>query len=141
METVLYLMVGLPYAGKTTWCRNANTPTIEVDALRRSLYGLEYVERMEPYVIWLSSVFALTLLQRHHRVFVDDTFGTPARRMHFFFPGVVTHMVWCDADEATCLRRAPEEHHARIREVAGMFQAPDASEWERWGKPFITIFH
>jgi len=139
-ERVLFLMLGLPSSGKTTWCRNwTSVPTIHMDHLRHCFHGQEYIEQLEPWIIELAHMFAKTLLHRYRRIVVDDANWTRHRRRFFFFHGVTTHMLWRKATVEQCLERAPAERQERLQAVARAFEPPDESEWEGYGDPFITI--
>lgn len=112
-ENLLILMMGLPYAGKSTEARNIHeatrAPTVCPDAVRRALHGERYVPRAEGMVWAVTKIAVRALfLAGHGTVILDATNTTRARRDEWRSDGEpwVTAIHYVDTPADECRRRA-----------------------------------
>jgi len=77
----LYLTVGFPYSGKSTWSRKQNVPIVNPDSIRLALHGRRYAQEAEDFVWAIAMVMVRSLfLAGHERVIVDACHNTRKRR-------------------------------------------------------------
>ena len=77
----LYLTVGFPYSGKSTWSRKQNVPIVNPDSIRLSLHGRRYAQEAEDLVWAIAMGMVRSLFfDGHERVIVDACHNTRKRR-------------------------------------------------------------
>jgi predicted kinase len=114
-KPVLYVTVGLPRSGKTTWAQKTNLPVVNPDAIRLALHGQRYVEEAEPMVWAIAEVMVRALFRAGHaQVVLDATNNTRKRRARWI--GKEWHPVFVlfGIDKETCISRAHAEGDAMI---------------------------
>jgi predicted kinase len=79
-EKILYITVGLPRSGKTTWARQQGMPIVNPDSIRLALHGQRFQTLAEPFVWAVAMVMTRALLMSHGAVIVDATNTTRKRR-------------------------------------------------------------
>lgn len=84
-DQLLVLMMGLPYAGKSTTADKLsqvlNAPIVSPDAVRVALHGLRFSAPAEPLVWWVTRMMVRALfLTGHPVVILDSTANTRKRR-------------------------------------------------------------
>lgn len=113
-ELTLYVTVGLPYSGKSTWAKKKakeiGAAIVNPDAVRLALHGQRYAPQAEEFV-W-SIVFCLVrslFLAGHTDVIVDATNTTKLRRDPWvmkFEKSCVIKWIYIDTDKDECIKRA-----------------------------------
>lgn len=77
----LYVTVGLPRSGKTTWARQQGFPIVNPDSIRLALHGQRFAAPAEPFVWAIAFLMIEALfLAGHHTVIVDGCHTTEKRR-------------------------------------------------------------
>jgi predicted kinase len=134
----LWITVGLPRSGKTTWARSKGWPIVNPDSIRRALYGQRFVTKCEPWV-WLI-VYAMVealFLAGHDNVIVDATNVTQKRRDEWTtrdFGADETEFVVIDTPPDKCLERAKMEGDEEIQPVIKrMAEEWDCARPDSWG--------
>jgi predicted kinase len=78
---ILYMTVGLPQSGKSTWARQQGHPVVNPDSIRLALHGMPFVGLAEPFVWAIAKVMVRALfLAGHDAVILDATNVTRKRR-------------------------------------------------------------
>ncbi len=72
MIKTLILTVGLPRAGKSTWANQQGLPIVSVDAVRKSIYGQQYIGSAEPLVQATMQVMVRALFYAGHDAIILD---------------------------------------------------------------------
>lgn len=82
---ILFLTVGLPQSGKSTWARHQGHPIVNRDAIRKTIGGtIRYFEE-EKRVSELEEIMADSLFNAgHHTVTIDATHLKPTYRQRWF---------------------------------------------------------
>lgn len=81
MKPMLYLTIGLPRSGKTTWVRRQNIPMVNPDSIRLAIHGKAFDLKHEDIVWWTAKIMVESLFIAGHKVVVlDATNVTKARR-------------------------------------------------------------
>ncbi len=82
---VLYMTVGLPRSGKSTWSRHQHIPVVNPDAIRLAIHGKSFDLKHESLVWWMAHRMVESLfLAGHENVILDSTNGTLSRRAEWF---------------------------------------------------------
>lgn len=69
----LWVMVGLPRSGKSTWARKWYLPIVSSDAVREALHGERFLSKAEPYVhVVKNTMIEALFLAGHTTVIVDE---------------------------------------------------------------------
>lgn len=134
----LLLMVGLPYAGKTTKARQLSraleAPIVSPDAIRVALSGHRFLAPLEPTVWWLARMMVRALFLAGHRtVIVDATNNTRKRRDEWrSSEGWEVVCVPVVEDLETIRRRAQDDDviQSVINRMATEHEAPDPKQEE-----------
>jgi len=108
-DRCLTLTVGLPRAGKSTWCRDQaiDTPIVCPDEIRRQLGCFPFVARMEPLVWWVARVMVETLFASGAPVVILDACNiTKARRAEWVSPKWATVARVFRTEATKCKQRA-----------------------------------
>ena len=74
MNKTLYLTVGLPRSGKSTWAKSTGHPIVNRDAIRLALHGRAYIQESESMVTAIEDYMVRALFEAGHDcVIVDAT--------------------------------------------------------------------
>ena len=105
-ETLLILMVGLPYSGKSTWAVKQGIPIVSPDAIRLSL-GHRFRMENEPLVWGIAKTMVESLFEAGHRsVILDATNTTEERRKQWNSRKWKTMYKNIKTTKEECLKRA-----------------------------------
>jgi predicted kinase len=112
-DATLYLTVGLPQSGKTTWARafsrQHGAPIVNPDSIRLALHGQPFIAQAEPFVWAIAKVMVAALfLAGHEIVIVDATNISRRRRDEWKSPRWERAFKGFETDPAECKRRAVE---------------------------------
>lgn len=78
---ILYLTIGLPRSGKTTWARRQRIPIVNPDAIRLAIHGKAFDLKFEDLVWFHARIMIESLFKAGHElVILDATNITKARR-------------------------------------------------------------
>lgn len=103
----LYVTVGLPYSGKSTWAKDQGCPIVCPDAVRVAVHGERYLQRAEGLVWEITEHMVRALfLAGHGDVVLDATNISRRRRERWIQQDWTTRFVEMDAGSRECLRRA-----------------------------------
>jgi predicted kinase len=80
----LFVMVGLPLSGKTTYSEYLRRITcatiVNPDTVRLAIHGNQYIQTAEPFVWATTETMVRTLLMSDHSVILDAVNNTKERR-------------------------------------------------------------
>lgn len=103
----LYLTVGLPRSGKSTWARQQGVPIVNPDSIRLALHGQAFHESAEPMVWAIADMMVKSLfLAGHFQVILDATNVTKARRDKWKSNNWKCRYVVFDTPREKCIQRA-----------------------------------
>lgn len=132
----LYVTVGLPRSGKSTWARECGHPVVCPDEIRYALHGSAFYGPLEPLVWVIAKTMVVSLFRSgHNEVILDATSNTRKRRDEWknIRPWnddrtVQTTFVVFSASSEVCMKRA--ENDGVLKElkpvIARMFSAHEA---------------
>lgn len=132
-EYTLWVTVGLPYSGKTTWARSLGFPIVNPDSIRYALHGQRFCMSAEPYVWAIAQTMVWALfLAGHKQIVLDATNCTRKRRQMWQSVRWVTKWKVFDVSRDECLRRAvdDDEIHPVIERMAREFEPLVEDEME-----------
>lgn len=144
MQKTLYLTVGLPRCGKSTWARRQGIPMVNPDSIRLALHGQRYVKEAEPMVWAVARYMVRALfLAGHASVILDATNTNDHRRREWLSSDWNVVLVWFDTDPYTCQQRAVFTNQSDlipvirdmaadlIKSIDGLTRMPDGTvRWE-----------
>ena len=71
---IVYLTVGLPRSGKSTWAKEQGVPIVNRDSIRLALHGQAYLSNAESMVTAIEDyMFKSLLLAGHDIIIIDAT--------------------------------------------------------------------
>jgi len=129
----LYLTVGLPRSGKSTWAKQQNVPIVNPDSIRLALHGQPFYPPAEQFVWAMANLMVRALfLAGHDSVILDATNTTLARRQKWSSTEWKTRCVCFDTDAGECIHRACGDSVLVdvIHKMKQEYEAPD--EFEDW---------
>lgn len=129
-EPCLYITVGLPCSGKTTWALAQDLPIISPDAIRFAFHGQRFLSEAEPWVWTYARTMPKALFYAgHERLIVDATNTKPERRRPWIEEARALELrpvlVLFHTDQDECARRAAE---CEDREILPIIRRM-AEEW------------
>lgn len=136
---MLYIMVGLPYSGKSTFAlamaKNQNMPIVSPDAIRIALHGERYNKEREPEVWHHARLMVNALFEAGHTAVVLDACNiTASRRVPWIndqYPWR-TSIVVLDTPPDVCLQRANQAEDSvivpHIERMATAYEPPTSDE-------------
>ena len=102
----LYVMVGLPGSGKSTWASQKGLPVHSSDSIRKELYGDEAIQGDGEKVFSILRKRIAHDLRAGQDCICDATNLTQRTRKQFAqWPGAKTVAVWVNTPLEECLRR------------------------------------
>ncbi|MBM7624089.1 ATP-binding protein [Sporohalobacter salinus] len=137
----LYMTIGLPRSGKSTWIeKNAEDGVVvSADSLRKKVYGQRFWEDGEGLLWWIRGIFLRELLEQGVKIYIDETNVTKERRSkiiglaHEYGYEVIG--IWIGTDKESCLNRCREisiEEYKlmkpAIEQMAATFKKPTKDE-------------
>lgn len=127
----LYVTVGLPRSGKSTWCReHQDWPIVNPDSIRLAIHGKDFDAKHEGLVWWTTRIMIESLFQAgNEKIVLDSTMMTHARRQEWKSKDYQTIFVVFATSQEECERRAIAEGRPHmveiIRRMALQFEPPD----------------
>ena len=100
-DNLLFLTVGLPRSGKSTWALSQNLPVVSPDAIRLALHGLAFDAKRETEVWDIAMMMVRSLFLAGHKNVIDRAIESNfpvevVQRMHDSWEDV------CDSEEDQC---------------------------------------
>lgn len=136
----LYITVGLPRSGKSTWADKQGIPIVCPDDIRLASHGRAYIPDFEPFVWAITKVMVKALLARHDTVILDATNMTVKRRKQWVDDSwdIVFVRFPVSADE--CIDRAiKDKRYDLIEVIRGMNETYEfISAYERFTCSVVT---
>ena len=113
---VLYVLVGLPRSGKSTWVKeNAGGPIVNPDSIRLAMHGQRYIPEAEPFIWAVAPLMVKSLfLAGHQYVYIDATNTTAKRRSMWISSNWVSKACMIDTPIDVCIERAKSEGDEEI---------------------------
>lgn len=103
----LYITVGLPRSGKSTYAKSTGWPIVNPDSIRLALHGERFIAQAEPHVWAIAKTMVRALfLAGHEQVLLDATSITPERRSEWNSTDWTSRYVIFMASKLECIRRA-----------------------------------
>lgn len=126
----LYITVGLPRAGKSTWCREMGWPIVNPDSIRLSIHGKEFDAKHEQLVWWTTKIMVESLFcAGNDKVILDSTMMTHARRQEWKAPEYEIVYVIFKTSQQVCEGRAVAEGRPHmvgvIQRMAAQYEPVD----------------
>lgn len=123
----LYMTVGLPRSGKTTWAVSQGVPIVSPDAIRLALHGKRFIPKAEGMVWAIAKVMVRALFAAGHTIVILDSCATTQKRRAEWDEFTNTR-VWFQTPVSECLARARAEKDEEILPVidkmASQFEPP-----------------
>lgn len=108
-ENQLFMTVGLPYSGKSSWAKSTGYPIVCPDEVRYAMHGHRYIQEAEPMVWAISKIMVKALfLAGHAKVVLDATNTTAKRRDEWKDSMWIRRYVVCDISKLSCGIRAQQ---------------------------------
>jgi len=132
----LYVTVGLPRSGKSTWARQQNVPTVNPDSIRLALHGQRFYPPAEQFVWAVTSLMVRALfIAGHDKVILDATNTTKSRRDKWSSTEWATCYVLFGTEKEECICRAGDDEEL-IRVIERMHAEGERVELtENWILP------
>jgi len=106
----LYVTVGLPRSGKSTWARQQRVPIVNPDSIRLALHGQRFYPPAEPFVWAMADLMVRALfIAGHNKVILDATNTTKSRRDKWLSVKWTTCYVLFGTEKEECIRRAGDD--------------------------------
>ena len=103
---MLYLLVGLPFSGKSTWAKAQGVPIVNVDALRYAIHERRFDSKYEDLVWFHAKIMAEALFRAgHDDVILDATNTTHRGRNGWAYLFDVCHVMFMPPVEE-CIEKA-----------------------------------
>ena len=104
---VLYVTVGLPRSGKSTWAKAQDLPMVNPDSIRLAMHGKPFIKLAEPFVWAVAQTMVRSLfLSGHKAVILDATNVTEHRRQIWISSEWYNHYVVFNTPVEECVKRA-----------------------------------
>jgi len=119
IEYSLYITVGLPYSGKSSWAYRYslehNVPIVCPDNIRLSLHGMRYSALAEDFVWAIAKVMTRSLFYSGHSIVILDATNTSKKRRDFWYDEMWKSIfILFGVDGKECIRRAKENNDTAI---------------------------
>lgn len=126
----LFVMIGLPRSGKSTWARGHGAPVVSGDSIRRTLHGQPFIRETEPWVHTIARTMVEALfIAGHKQVILDECNMTQKQRDEWVSDRWNTRFVHVPTNRYECQRRAKltGQHYLLpvIERMAASAQWPD----------------
>ena len=109
-QNILYMTVGLPRSGKSTWSRKYNkSPIVNPDSIRLVINknGQRYVEENEPEVWRIAKIMVAALFKAGHKKVILDATNIKKKNRDFFKSNEYSRVfVQFNATKEECIHRA-----------------------------------
>jgi predicted kinase len=110
-ENILYVLVGLPRSGKSTWAARERVRTgaavVNLDSIRLALHGQRFIASAESFVMSIAKTMVRALfLAGHTKVILDATNVSKGRRAAWFGDLWRVLFVHIDTPAEVCRLRA-----------------------------------
>lgn len=103
----LYITVGLPRSGKSTYAKSTGWPIVSPDSIRLAIHGERFIAQAEPFVWVIAKAMVRALfLAGHDKVVLDSTSISPVRRDDWKSTDWKRRFIIFSADKDECIRRA-----------------------------------
>lgn len=80
-EKTLFVTVGLPRSGKSTWAKEQGYPIVNRDAIRIALHGQTYLQDAEDMVTAIETYMVKALFLAGHDAVIVDATHTKSKRL------------------------------------------------------------
>jgi predicted kinase len=138
----LWMTVGLPRIGKTTWALTQDFPIVSPDAIRIALTGRAFVPQAEKFV-WATAHAMVEALfyAGHESVLFDATSVSEKRRSEWRDPRWRRVFVVFQPNVQLAKERARDSNFPEevIDRMADNFTFPDTPEYGEWEDPSDVI--
>jgi len=133
----LYMTVGLPRSGKTTYSQQTGFPIVNPDSIRFALHGQRFIGESEPMVWAIARYMVISLFGAgHDAVVLDATNTTVKRRDEWVDKRWRRIFVPIDTDKAVCISRAESLNDTYIipiiEKMSDQFEQVTCSEVRDW---------
>ena len=103
----LYITVGYPRSGKSTWAKTQNCPVVNPDSIRLAIHGQPFIASAEPYVWAVAKTMVKSLfIAGHNKVILDATNITEKARDNWKSNDWQRIFVLFNTNKETCIQRA-----------------------------------
>jgi len=131
----LYMPVGIPRIGKSTWARKLRMPIVSPDAIRLALHGQAFVALAEPFVWAIAQTMVRALFGAgHDKIILDATNTTKKRRDEWASKGWERSFFVFPVDRDLAVERAFEVDFPIpvLDRMIASFEALDIGEFRDW---------
>lgn len=106
----LFLTVGLPRSGKSTWAKSQSLPIVNRDAIRLALHGQAYIQDAEPMVTAIETYMVKSLfLAGHNAIIIDATHLKEEYRKRWESDEWEIRLVNFKTSKEVCIERAKKD--------------------------------
>lgn len=124
----LFMTVGFPRSGKSSWALSQGVPIVNPDAVRLAIHGQAYIQFAEKFV-WSTAYYMVRalFLAGHHEVILDACNNTEKRRDEWISrDGLwLRNFVVFDATAEECRTRLQNQDMDRNLDKAALLAAID----------------
>ena len=103
----LYILIGLPRSGKSTYAQSMGHPIVNPDSIRIALHGQAFIKKAEPFVWAIAHKMVESLfLAGHNDVVLDATNTTSKRRKEWLSDAWDCRYIYLERPQHICVERA-----------------------------------
>ena len=106
-DATLFMTVGLPRSGKSTWAKKMGIPIVNPDSIRLAMHGHEFIGLAEELVWAITKIMVRAMfIAGHRQVILDATNTNRSRRKRFKSRSWKRCYVEFTTDKEECIKRA-----------------------------------
>jgi predicted kinase len=141
---IIFVMIGLPGSGKSTWAiekaKDDDTVIINRDAIRTMIKGKYIFDKdLEPFIKAVAKLFVYEAITEGLNVVVDETNLTIEKRKFWNIKNIDTVFVWCKESKRNADLRCASDARGYSKEywedvIKGMklsFEPPTLNEYAK----------
>jgi len=136
----LYVTVGLPRSGKSTWAIKQNIPMVNPDSIRLAVHGQPFLKNAEP-MVWAIAMYMVKSLfiAGHQHVLLDATCISQMERYGWKSDEWETTFILFDTTKEECIERAKKDNKKFLIPVIERMEEKENFRDTVWKEESFTI--